>query len=55
MAPDALVLKAREGSRVVGVHALVTTGVNAAGHREILGCRSPVPRTAPAGWRSSVT
>jgi len=31
------VLKVREGGRVVGVHALVATGVNADGHREILG------------------
>ena len=37
VAADALVLKVREGGRVVGVHALVATGVNADGHREILG------------------
>jgi len=37
LALDALVLKVREGGRVVGVHALVATGVNADGHREILG------------------
>ncbi|MEQ7129554.1 IS256 family transposase, partial [Actinopolymorpha sp. B11F2] len=37
VAMDALVLKVREGGRVVGVHALVATGVNADGHREILG------------------
>jgi len=29
--------KVREGGRVVGVHALVATGVNGDGHREILG------------------
>ena len=34
---DALTVKVREDSRVVGVHALVATGVNADGHREILG------------------
>jgi len=34
---DALVVKVREGGRVVPVHALVATGVNADGHREILG------------------
>jgi putative transposase len=37
VAADALVLKVREGGRVVGVHALVVTGVNGAGHQEILG------------------
>jgi transposase-like protein len=37
LAADALVLKVREGGRVVGVHALVATGVNNDGHREILG------------------
>lgn len=34
---DALVLKVHEGGRVVPGHALVATGVNADGHREILG------------------
>ena len=29
VAADALVLKVREGGRVVGVHALLATGVNA--------------------------
>ncbi len=37
VAADALVLKVREGGRVVGVHALLACGVNADGHREILG------------------
>src|SRR5215210_6521377 len=37
VAADALVLKVREGGRVVGVHALVATGINADGHREVLG------------------
>ena len=37
LAADALVLKVREGGRVVNVHALLATGVNADGHREILG------------------
>ena len=55
VAADALVLKVREGGRVVGVHALVATGVNADGHREILGCDVTTARTAPAGWRSSAT
>ena len=34
---DALTQKAREGGRTVNVHALIATGVNADGHREILG------------------
>ena len=37
MAADALVLKVREAGRVVNVHALIATGVNAEGYREILG------------------
>jgi putative transposase len=37
IAADALVLKVREGGRVVNIHALLATGVNADGHREILG------------------
>ena len=34
---DALTIKAREGGRTVNVHALVAVGVNADGHREVLG------------------
>ena len=37
VAADALTMKVREAGRVVNVHALVATGVNADGHREILG------------------
>jgi transposase-like protein len=37
VAADALVLKVREGGRTVNVHALLATGVNADGYREILG------------------
>ena len=55
VAADALVLKVREGGRVVPVHALVASGVDADGHRQVLGCRSPPARTAPAGSRSSAT
>jgi transposase-like protein len=33
----------------MNMHALVTTSVNADGHREILGWTSPPARTAP-GW-----
>jgi putative transposase len=31
------VLKVREGGRTVNVHALLATGVNAEGYKEILG------------------
>ncbi len=34
---DALTQKVREGGRTVNVHCLIATGVNAGGHREILG------------------
>jgi putative transposase len=37
VAADALVLTVRENARVVNVHCLVATGVNADGYREILG------------------
>lgn len=40
VAADALVLKVREGGRVANVHALVATGVNADGHREVLGIQA---------------
>ena len=49
VAADALVLKVREGGRVVGVHALVATGVNADGHREILGLQVTTAEDG-AGW-----
>jgi putative transposase len=37
MQADALTLRVREGGRTVLVHGVVATGVNAGGHREILG------------------
>ena len=49
VAADALVLKVREGGRVVGVHALVATGVNPDGHREILGLHVTTSEDG-AGW-----
>jgi len=49
VAADALVLKVREGGRVVPVHVLVATGVNADGHREILGVQV-TSREDGAGW-----
>ena len=49
VAADALVLKVREGGRVVPVHALVATGVNADGHREVLGVQVTSAEDG-AGW-----
>src|ERR1700710_2958264 len=49
VAADALVLKVREGGRVVNEHALVATGVNADGHREILGLQVTSAEDG-AGW-----
>ena len=49
IAADALVLKVREGGRVVNVHTLLATGVNADGHREILG-REVTSGEDGAGW-----
>ena len=47
VADDALVLKIREGGRVVNVPALLATGVN--GHREILGLQVSSAEDG-AGW-----
>ena len=49
VAADALVLKVREGGRVVPVHVLVATGINADGHREILGVQVTSSEDG-AGW-----
>ena len=49
VAADALVLKVRESGRVVNVHALLATGVNAGGHREILGLQVTSAEDG-AGW-----
>ncbi len=49
VAADALVLKVGEGGRVVNVHALLATGVNADGHREILGLQVTSAEDG-AGW-----
>jgi putative transposase len=49
VAADALVLKVREGGRVVNVHALLACGVNADGHREILGLQVTSGEDG-AGW-----
>jgi putative transposase len=49
VAADALTLKVREGGRVINVHALVATGVNGDGHREILGLQVTSAEDG-AGW-----
>jgi putative transposase len=49
VAADALVLKVREAKRTVNVHALLACGVNADGHREILGLHVTSAEDG-AGW-----
>jgi len=49
LAADALVLKVRESGRTVNVHALLATGVNAEGYREILGLQVSSAEDG-AGW-----
>jgi transposase-like protein len=49
VAADALTMKVREGGRVRNVAVLVATGVNADGHREVLGVQVATGETA-AGW-----
>jgi len=49
VAADALTMKVREGGRVRNVAVLVATGVNADGHREVLGVQVSTGETG-AGW-----
>src|SRR5699024_8467522 len=49
VAADALVMKVREGGRVVPTHAYIATGVNSGGHREILGLQVASSEDG-AGW-----
>jgi putative transposase len=49
VAADALTMKVREGGRVISVAVLVATGVNADGHREVLGVQVTSAETGP-GW-----
>ena len=49
VAADALTMKVREGGRVVKVACLIATGVNADGHREILGLDVTTSEDG-AGW-----
>jgi transposase-like protein len=46
---DALAQKVREGGRIINVHALIAAGVNADGHREILGL-DVATAVDGAGW-----
>jgi transposase-like protein len=46
---DALTQKVREEGRIINVHALVAVGVNADGHREILGLDVATAEDG-AGW-----
>ena len=48
LAADALTMKVREAGRVVNAVVLVATGVNADGHREILGVQVTTSETGPA-------
>jgi putative transposase len=49
LAADALVFKVREAGRVVNVSAMIATGVNAEGYREILGLQLSTTEDG-AGW-----
>lgn len=49
LAADALTVKVREGGRVVSIAVMVATGVNADGHREILGIDVSTAEDG-AGW-----
>jgi putative transposase len=51
VAADALTMKVRENGRVVNAVVLVATGVNADGHREVLGVRVATSETGQA-WHT---
>ena len=51
VAADALTMKVREAGRVINAVVLVATGVNADGHREILGCKVTTSETKEA-WNA---
>jgi len=51
VAADALTMKVREGGKVVNVVVLIATGVNADGHREVLGLQTATSETGPA-WNA---
>lgn len=51
VAADALTMKVREGGRVINAVVLVATGVNADGHREVLGVQVATAETVTA-WNT---
>jgi len=51
VAADALTMKVREDGRVINAVVLVATGVNADGHREVLGCKVTTSETKEA-WNT---
>ncbi|WP_350246341.1 IS256 family transposase [Rhodococcus sp. D-6] len=51
VAADALTMKVRENKQVVNAVAMVATGVNADGHREVLGLHVATSETGPA-WNT---
>ncbi|WP_343903206.1 IS256 family transposase, partial [Arthrobacter rhombi] len=51
VAADALTIKVREGGRVVNAVAMVATGVNADGRREVLGVKTATSETG-AAWNT---
>jgi len=51
VAADALTMKVREGGRVVNTVALIATGVNGDGHREVLGLHIATSETG-AAWNA---
>src|SRR5690625_3146980 len=51
VAADALTMKVREGGRVINSVVLVATGVNADGHREVLGLQVATSETG-AAWNT---
>jgi putative transposase len=51
VAADALTMKVREHGRVVNAVVLVATGVNADGHREVLGVKVATSETTEA-WNT---
>ncbi|ASR56460.1 IS256 family transposase [Cellulomonas sp. PSBB021] len=51
VAADALTMKVREAGRVINAVVLVATGVNADGHREVLGCKVTTSETKEA-WNA---
>lgn len=46
---DALMIRCREGGRIVNVAVVLATGVNGQGHREVLGVDVVTARTEPPG------